>query len=67
MVDTVGLRTAETAWSGFCATHAGGTVTDSRRCLLERHLQARCESRREVEEFASLGLAYLAQLPADEC
>lgn len=69
MVDTVTLRTAvETAWSIFCATHDGVDVADSRRRLLERHLQGRCEAREEeVDELASFGLAYLARLPADEC
>ena len=69
MVDTVTLRTAvETAWSIFCATYDGVDVTDSRRCLLERHLQGRCEAREEeVDELASFGLAYLARLPEDQC
>jgi collagenase-like PrtC family protease len=69
MVDTVTLRTAvETAWSIFCATHEGVEVAYSRRCLLERHLQGRCEAREEeVDELASFGLAYLARLPEDEC
>ena len=68
MVDTATLRTAvETAWSIFCATHDGVDAADSRRCLLERHLQGRCEAREEVDELASFGLAYLARLPEDEC
>jgi len=69
MVNTVALRTAiETAWSLFLATHDGVDDADSRRCLLERHLQERCEAREEeVEELASFGLAYLARLPKDEC
>ena len=69
MVDTVALRTAvETAWSIFCATHEGVDAADGRRCLLERHLQGRCEARGEdVEGLASFGLAYLARLPEDEC
>jgi hypothetical protein len=69
MVDDVALRTAvETAWSVFCATHDGVDAADSRRCLLERHLQGRLEAREEeVEELASFGLAYLARLPEDEC
>ena len=69
MVDTVTLRAAvETTWSIFCATHDGVDVADSRRCLLERHLQGRCEAREEdVDELASFGLAYLARLPEDEC
>lgn len=69
MVDTDALRTAvETAWSIFCATHDGIDVGDNRRCLLERHLQGRCEAREEdAEELASFGLAYLARLPEDGC
>ena len=69
MIDTATLRTAvETAWSIFCATHDGVNAGDSRRCLLERHLQGRCEDRVEdAEELASFGLAYLARLPEDEC
>lgn len=69
MIDTVALRTAvENAWSIFCATHDGVETGDSRRCLLECHLQGRCEARgEEVDELASFGLAYLARLPEDEC
>ena len=69
MVDTVTLRTAvETAWPVFCATHDGVDIADSRRSLLERHLQGRCEGRKEDgDELASFGLAYLARLPKDEC
>lgn len=67
MIDT-DLRTAvETAWSIFRATHGGVDVADSRRCLLERHLQGRSEARKEdVDELASFGLAYLARLPESE-
>jgi hypothetical protein len=69
MVGTATLQTAvETAWSIFCATHDGVDAGDSRRYLLERHLQERCEAREEeVDELASFGLAYLARLPHDEC
>jgi hypothetical protein len=69
MVDTVALRTAvEDAWSIFCATHDGVDAADSRRCLLQRHLQGRCEARKEdVEVLASFGLAYLARLLEGEC
>ncbi len=69
MADTVALRTAvETAWSMFCATHEGVVAADGQCCLLERHLQGRCEAGSEdVEELASFGLAYLARLPEDEC
>jgi hypothetical protein len=56
MVDTVPLHTAvETTWSIFCANH-DVDVADSRRCLLERHLQGRCEARKEdVDELATFG------------
>ena len=70
MADTVALRiAAETAgWSIFRATHDDVDDADSRRCLLEPHLQGRCEAREEeVKELASLGFAYLARLPEDEC
>jgi len=51
MVDDVALRTAvETAWSVFCATHDGVDAADSRRCLLERHLQGMLEAREEEEK-----------------
>jgi hypothetical protein len=69
MVDAVGVRTAvETAWSILRATHDGVDAADRRRCLPGRHLQRRCETRREdMEELASLRLAYLARLPEGEC
>jgi hypothetical protein len=69
MVDTVALRTAvDTAWSIYRATHDDVDAADNRRCLLERHLQGRWETREgDVEELASSGLAYLARLPEDEC
>lgn len=69
MVDIMALRTAvENAWSIYCATHDGVDAADSRRCLLERHLEGRWEARKEdVDELASFGLAYLARLPQGEC
>jgi hypothetical protein len=69
MIDTEAVRKAvENAWSIFCATHDGVDAADSRRCLLERHLQGRCAARQvDVEELASFGLAYLARLPESEC
>ena len=68
MVATV-LRTAvDIAWSMYRATHARVGDADSRRCLLERHLHGRWEAREgEIEELASFGLAYLAQLSEEEC
>ena len=69
MVDIVTLRTAvETEWSIFRATRDGVDAADSRRCLLERHLHGRWKAREgDVEELASLGVAYLARLPENEC
>jgi hypothetical protein len=63
------LRTAvDTAWTVYRATHGEVHAADRRRSLLERHLDARPEARDgEVEELATLGLAYLAQLPIHEC
>jgi hypothetical protein len=62
------LRTAvDTAWTIYRATHDSVDAADVRWCLLERHLQGRLEAREgNVEELASLGLAYLARLPDDE-
>jgi len=68
MADAFALRTAvDTAGSIYCATHDGVDAADNRRCLLERHLHGRWETRDDVEELASFGLAYLARLPDDEC
>jgi len=63
------LRSAvDTAWTIYRATHDGVDAADSRRCLLERHLNGRPEVREgAVDELASFGLAYLALLPEDEC
>jgi hypothetical protein len=69
MVDDVPLRTAvHTVWSRYLAKHCDVDDADSRRCLLERHLQGRWEARvSEAEELTGFGLAYLERLPADEC
>ena len=57
-VDTVGLS----------EKHRDVDAADSRRCLLQRHLQGRWEARvSEVEELTGFGLAYLNRLPKDEC
>ena len=63
MVDDVSLRTAvHMVWSRDV------DAADSRRCLLQRHLQGRWEARvSEAEELTGFGLAYLERLPADEC
>jgi hypothetical protein len=62
------LTTAvDTAWTVYRATHEGVEESDSRRCLLARYLNGTPEAREgNVEELASLGLAYLARLQ-DEC
>ena len=69
MVDEVTVRTAaETAWSIFRATHPGIDASDSRRCLLDRHLQGTGrEQVSDTEDLAALGLAYLHRLSSDEC
>jgi hypothetical protein len=69
MVDDGTLRTAlDTAWSVYRARHREVDAADSRRCLLERHLQRRgeaCES--DAEDLAGFGIAYLELLPDEEC
>lgn len=69
MVDDAPLRTAvDTVWSLFRAKHRDVDAADSRRCLLERHLQGTREARvSEAEELTGSGLAYLERLPEDEC
>ncbi|MDI3563987.1 hypothetical protein [Bradyrhizobium sp. Arg816] len=70
MVDEVTVkRAADAAWSIFRATRPGVDGSDSRRCLLERHLQQRRGEERESgsEELTGFGLAYLHRLPPDEC
>ncbi|WP_027577131.1 hypothetical protein [Bradyrhizobium sp. WSM1743] len=69
MADEVAVRRAgETAWTVYQAMHPDVGAQDSRRCLLECHLQGRWEAREgDPEELASFGLAYLHRLPADEC
>lgn len=69
IVDKVTVRrAADTTWSVFRVTRPGIDASDSRRCLLERHIQRRGEEREsDSEELAGLGLAYLDRLPADEC
>lgn len=69
MVDEVVLNNAtETAWIVYRARHPDVGPQDSRRCLLERHLQRRGEEREsDTEELAGFGIAYLLRLPQDEC
>ena len=68
MVDDVPVRTAvHTVWSLYLAKHRG-VAADSRRCLLERHLQGRWEARvSDADELTGFGWAYLERLPEDEC
>jgi hypothetical protein len=69
MVDDAPLRTAVlTVWSLYLAKHRDVGAADTRRCLLERHLQGRWEARvSDAEELTGFGLAYLDRPPQDEC
>jgi hypothetical protein len=69
MVDDVPLRTAvHTVWSLYLAKHRGVDAADTRRCLLERHLQERWKARvSDAEQLMGFGWAYLERLPEDEC
>ncbi|WP_407116163.1 hypothetical protein [Bradyrhizobium sp. LMG 9283] len=69
MAEEVPLRKAvDTAWSVYRATHRDVDAADGRRCLLERHLHRKWDSREsDAEELTCLGLAYLERLPEDEC
>jgi hypothetical protein len=69
MVDDVPPRTAaNTVWSLYLAKHHDVDAADSRRCLLERHLQRKWEAHvSDAEELTGIGLAYVEQLPEDEC
>jgi hypothetical protein len=56
MVDDVPVRTAvHTVWSLYLAKHGDVDDADSRRCLLERHLQGRWEARVSDAEEPSSG------------
>ncbi|WP_439366512.1 hypothetical protein ACNJYD_12270 [Bradyrhizobium sp. DASA03005] len=69
MVDDIVLKNAaDTAWTVYRARHPEVAADDTRRCLLERHLQRRWEEHRsDTEELACFGIAYLHRLPRDEC
>jgi hypothetical protein len=69
MVDEVAVRrAAETAWTVYRAAHPDVDTQDSRRCLLERYLYRRREEREnDTDELTSFGIAYLRELPEDEC
>ncbi|WP_426612532.1 hypothetical protein [Bradyrhizobium sp. McL0616] len=69
MVDEAPLGLAvDIVWSLYLAKHRDVDAADSRRCLLQRHLQERWEARvSEVEELTGFGLAYLNRLPKDGC
>jgi hypothetical protein len=69
MIDDDPLRMAiDTAWSVYRAKHRGVDAADSRRSLLERHLQRRREAREsDAEELTGFGIAYLERFPDDEC
>jgi len=66
--DAVPKNATETAWTVYRARHPEVDASDSRRCLLERHLLRRWEEREsDTEELAGFGIAYLYRLPRDEC
>ena len=69
MVDDVPRRTAVHAvWSLYLAKHRDVDASDTRRCLLARHLQGRWEARvSDAEDLTGFGLAYLERLPEEEC
>ena len=69
MVDEVVLKNAtETAWSVYRAHHPEVDPQDSRRCLLERHLQSRGEAREsDTQALAGFGIAYLQPFFQDGC
>jgi hypothetical protein len=57
----------DTAWKVYRSAHAGVDQADCRRCLLERHLAGKCDTREyENEELVSFGLAYLARCRGEE-
>ena len=58
MVDDVPLHTAiHTGWSLCMAKQRDVDAADTRRCLLERHLQGRWEARvGDAEELTGFGL-----------
>jgi hypothetical protein len=68
-VDDIVLRTAaNTVWSLYLAKHPRINPASSCRCLLERHLRGRWQARVcDAEDLTGFGLAYLEQLPEDEC
>jgi hypothetical protein len=55
-------KAVDTAWKVYAATHSDVQADDSRRCLLERHLQATVGSHYDAEELACSGLAYLDRI-----
>jgi hypothetical protein len=68
MADEAPLRTlvAET-WAVYLATHRDVDAADSRRCLLERHLQRKWQnSQGDAEALVCSGLAYLRRTTKDE-
>jgi hypothetical protein len=68
MVDEGPLRkVAAAAWTVYLATHRDVDAADSRRCLLERHLQRKLEnSQSDAEHLVCSGLAYLDRIREDQ-
>ena len=60
-------KAVDTAWSIYLANHRGADATDSRRCLLERHLDRTWGTHEsDVEELTCSGIAFLERLPEDD-
>jgi hypothetical protein len=68
MADEASLTTVVArTWADYLATHRDVDAADSRRCLLERHLQRKWEnSPSDVEGLVCSGLAYLRRTAQDE-
>jgi hypothetical protein len=66
MVNDVPLHTAVlTVWFPHLGKHRDVDAADTRRCLLERHLQGRQEAL--VSDAEELTLTFLERLPEGEC
>jgi hypothetical protein len=66
MVEDAPLRTVVArTWAVYVATHRDVDAADSRRCLLERHLQRKWKNS-DAEGLVCSGLAYLRRTTKDE-
>ncbi|MEA2985655.1 MAG: hypothetical protein QOD94_1909 [Alphaproteobacteria bacterium] len=68
MVDEPAIQKAvATTWTVYLATHHDVDAADSRRCLLERHLQRKWENNQsDAEGLVCSGLAYLDRTAKNE-